>query len=286
MISKENVGIPLHIILKIIKFLELHYDKIHNLKWIQNKLIGISSGERNYHKIKFPINFKTQEGTKILTSLIGDGGLGFRSNLRAWAVPHYAQFRHKELLNHYVKAVKKTFGINIKKGEKIELPAVCGYIIVASGYFVPGHKSFTNPSFPLKKYKESLFSTSLNWLISDDGCFSQNNFSISSGAYYLNKKPLNYLKTINEIIRKKFNNINTRFILDKKWLTYNLELTGKLSAMAELDNLFKKYSKGVFAIKKEKALRYYLYTHKYSLNEYLNRYDKNGNKNKLHRYWG
>ena len=69
----------------------------------------------------------------------------------AWAVPHYGQYRHLELIDYHIKNVKKVFGIDVKKNNVVELPAVCGYMVEASGYFVPGHKSYTNPSLPFNE---------------------------------------------------------------------------------------------------------------------------------------
>ncbi len=270
--SKDFVGIPLIIILKILNYIN---NKKYNIFWIEKNLVGLSSGERTYYKIRFPINWKTKEGTILLTSLIGDGGLGFRSSMWAWAVPHYSQFRHKELLNDYIVAVKKVFGINIKKQERMELPAICGYIIVASGYYIPGHKNYTNPSLPItEKDNKNLIITCLNWLISDDGNFNVNHFNISGGSHYLRKDQLNYMKQLKNIVNKKTKNTLISFSFYKKGATYNLRLIGGLYAMKELNNAFKKYNKKIFASKKEEALKKYLKNQCFSLEEYKKRYKR------------
>jgi|GEM_PF-2918070 len=245
----------------------------------RKKLVGLSSGERMYHKIKLPINWKTKEGIILLAFLIGDGGLGFRSSMWAWAVPHYSQFRHKELIDNYARATKKVFGISIRKQERIELPAICGYIIVASGYYVPGHKCYTNPSLPVTgKDSNGLIITCLNWLISDDGNFNVNHFSISGGSYYSGKEPLNYMKQLKDIIDKKIKNIYTSPLFCKKGQVYNLRLGGGFFAMEALNNFFSKYNKRIFAYKKWEAFQKYLSSRHFSLAEYKKRYGKRQRK--------
>lgn len=266
--NRHNYGMPLLVILKIIKYIN---QKNCTINWIGKNLVGLSSGERTYYKIRLPINWKSKEGILFLTSLLGDGGLGFRSSLWAWAVPHYSQFRHKELLTKYVKNIKKIFGLSIKKQEKIELPAICGYMVVASGYFIPGHKSYTNPNLP-KIIKDLKFLiTSLNWLISDDGTFTVNHFSIAGGCYHLNKNPLRYMLRLKELINKELPNIKITFRLNKD-STYNMGLKGGFYVMKELNKLFKTYNYGVFAIKKQKLLENYLNNRYYSIKEYKKRY--------------
>lgn len=270
---RHNIGMPFIILLKIIKYLN---NKKYDVEWLQKNLEGISSGERTYHKIKFPIKWNNKEGISILTSLLGDGGLGFRSTMWAWAVPHYAQFRHKELIPLYIKNIKKIFGINIKKRERLELPAVCGYIIVASGYFTPGHKSYTNPSLPkFIKDAKSLI-TCLNWLISDDGTFNVNHLSIAGGNYFLQEKPLNYMKELLQLIKYKLPWINTKIIKGKKkdftWKI--LELRGGFYSIKKLYNLIKKYNGKIYANKKDIALQNYLNNHYYSTKEYNQRYKR------------
>ncbi len=261
-------GIPLIVILKIIRYLK---DKKHNLQWVERNLEGISSGERTHHKIKFPVIWNTEEGICILASLLGDGGLGYRSSLWAWAVPHYAQFRHKRLLTEYVKNVKKVFCITIRKQSKIELPAVCGYIVVASGYFVPGHKSFTNPQLPQFFSNEKQHITCLNWLISDDGCFSKNHFSIAGGSYFLNQQPLAYMVQLKQWIDNTLPEINTRVTIDKK-LVYDFSITGGYYAMKKLNNLFKKHNGEIYAKRKHRLLQNYLNSRYYPSKTYEQRY--------------
>lgn len=268
--NKNFVGVPLIIILKMLDYIN---DDRYNLAWIERNLVGLSSGERTYHKIKLPINWKTKESIILLTSLIGDGGLGFRSSMWAWGVPHYFQSRHKELIGNYVGAIRKVFGINIREQDKIELPSVCGYIVVASGYYIPGHKNYTNPSLPVTKGdSKDLIITCLNWLISDDGTFSMGHFNISSGSYYLRREPLKYMIQLKEILNKKIKNVCTSFLFSKNDSTYVLRLGGGLYAMREFNNNFKEYNGEIFATKKGEALKRYLNNRHFSLTEYEKRY--------------
>lgn len=268
--NRKNSGIPLFIILKMIEYIK---NKKYDINWVERNLRGISSGERKHYKIKFPINWKSEHGILFLTSLIGDGGLGFRSSMLAWAVPHYSQFRHKELIPLYINNVKQVFGINIKNQERIELPAVCGYIVVASGYFMPGHKSYTNPNMPKIIKSLKMLITSLNWLISDDGCFATDHFDISGGCYHIDKKPLNYMQQFAQMIDKKLPQIKISFLLSKD-LTYTMYVRGGFYAMKLLDSLFKKYNNGIFATKKQELLDNYLKNRYYSNEEYEKRYDR------------
>jgi hypothetical protein len=269
MYRKHNQGIPLLVILKIIKRIN---KRKYNLNWIEKNLNGLSSGERTFYKIKFPIRWYTEEGILFLTSLLGDGGLGFRSSLLAWAVPHYAQFRHKELLDLYVRGINKLFRLKINKKERLELPAVCGYMVVASGYFIPGHKSYTDPSLPLiiQKNLKNLI-TSLNLLISDDGCFNVNHFRIAGGSYYAKDRPLKYMKQIGTLFSNKISMIKINYHKDKEG-TYVLDIRGGFYAMKKLNNLFKKYNNGIFAKKKQKRSDNYLNNRFYSIKEYNKRY--------------
>ncbi|MBI2106747.1 hypothetical protein HYT57_02075 [Candidatus Woesearchaeota archaeon] len=268
---KRNQGMPLFIVLKIIKYLN---NRKYNLLWVNDNLTGVSSGERKFYHINFPVNWRSLEGTMLLTTLLGDGGLGFRSSLWAWSVPHYAQFRHKELLNLYVRNTRKLFGLKIKLKERIELPAICGYMIVVSGYFVPGHKSYTNPNLPNFITKNlKLLSTSLNLLISDDGCFNKNHFSIAGGSYYSQNKPLNYMRQIGNSLKEKIPDVRITYNMDKEG-TYNLGIKGGFFVMERLNLLFKKYNGGIFAKKKNQLLNNYLNNRYYSPKEYYKRYCK------------
>jgi hypothetical protein len=268
--NRKNQGIPLFIILKMVKYIK---NRKYDINWIERNLIGLSSGERNYYKIRFPINWKSEEGILFLTSLIGDGGLGFRSSMLAWAVPHYCQFRHKELIPLYTNNIKQLFGINIRNQERIELPAICGYIIVASGYFIPGHKSYTNPNMPKTIRSLRMLVTSLNWLISDDGSFNTNHFDISGGCYHIDKKPLRYMQQFKQVINNKLPQIRINLFLGKD-LTYKMQLQGGFYTMKLLNILFKKYNNGLFATKKQKLLDTYLKNRYYSTREYNKRYGR------------
>lgn len=277
----DHVGIPLKIPIKIIYFLRKNGIKKYDFEWLQENLEGISSGERKFYKIKFPINWKTHSGIKVLSAFIGDGGLGFRSNLLAWAVPHYSQFKHKELLLEFVRAVKMVYSIDINPIERIDLPAVCGYIIVASGYFCPGHKSYTNPSLPVNESDDiSLIATCLNCLISDDGCFNKYFFTISSGSYYAKDKPLKYMKDIERIIHTRIPEIRTAWKIEKRRTknmlntTFILILGGGIMAMRKLYKLFKKYNAQIFANAKWESLERYSDNAKFSISEYKKRYKR------------
>jgi len=118
---------------------------------------------------KFPFNFNTPEGSRIISRLFHDGGMD-RRNLE----PFYANI-DKGLRDRFVSDVRKLIPrlnpiSENHNGKEIIFPKILGLILVSLG-LVPGKRPINNPKFPkfIFNYSKDLIFEFLSQAIADDG---------------------------------------------------------------------------------------------------------------------
>lgn len=126
------------------------------LKLIKAKFVGVS-----IIRPKFPINFNSEEGSQIISSIFFDGGI------TAKCLPIYVN-SEEILVDKFLQNIHRVIGKfeisgNIKKKDyfenvfRITLPKAIGLILVDGLNIPAGDKTFNNPSIPEFILKNSHF---------------------------------------------------------------------------------------------------------------------------------
>lgn len=165
--------------LSVLRKLSIHLVKNGYHKFSLDNLenyIKFMKGSTSGIKIrpKFPLNFASIEGIRIISKLYHDGGIGRNRQ------PFYSN-KNEILINEFCKDIKAVFGnITIRrykdlKSIKVSLPRLLGDILSVAGCHI-GDKVFDNPSPPnwIISSDKNLIKEFIRSAMDDEGCVSTN----------------------------------------------------------------------------------------------------------------
>jgi len=172
--SKNRTPIPLSLLKKLCDFLTSNGYENFSLERLERSVEYIK-GMGHATKIfrpKFPLNFATSSGIRLISKLYHDGGIG---NNRQ---PYYRN-TDEGLVKEFCEDVKNVFGdMNIvigsdPKGMKVALPRLIGYILELVGCHA-GDKVLDNPSPPewIQNLESDLIKEFIRVAMDDEGSVS------------------------------------------------------------------------------------------------------------------